>query len=250
MGQSGFEWHVRAWANWAIVGSAAIWFWSWAVARGVLRMTCASVIGAWYFAEFASFFFAFLLYLTLHCHSPLAPLPPATSTHTIHAALVRSTGPSLGSIVLASLILTLLRIFMLTALLLRRLPPLLLRIPWVPLSVPIALYIVPGVEWLVRLLEMKSGTLSRYALVYGGLTGAGFWESAVRGRELVSGVEGPIVGHEDDEPEQDQGRQQGRRAKRAKRGQRGNQPTPNQKKRKFGSERMYTIYLCFLPCIY
>jgi hypothetical protein len=51
VGQSRFEWHVRAWANWAIVGAVCVWFWSWAVARGILRMTCASVIGAWYFAE-------------------------------------------------------------------------------------------------------------------------------------------------------------------------------------------------------
>ena len=45
------EWHMHAWANWAIVGTFSVWLWSWMVARGVLRMTCASVIGAWYFAE-------------------------------------------------------------------------------------------------------------------------------------------------------------------------------------------------------
>lgn len=126
---------------------------------------------------------------------------------------------------------------MLTALLLRRLPALLLRIPWVPLNVPIALYVVPGVQWLVLWLETKSGTLSRYALVYGGLTGAGFWESAVRGRELVSGVEGPMVGHEDDEDER---RERGNAGK-ARRGQRGDRPMPNLRKRNLGSERMYSF---------
>lgn len=46
-----WEWHVRAWANWAIAGTIGVWLWSWGVARGLLRVTCAGVIGAWYFAE-------------------------------------------------------------------------------------------------------------------------------------------------------------------------------------------------------
>ena len=45
------EWHVKGWANWAIAGTVLVWLWSWGVARGVLRVTCAGVIGAWYFAE-------------------------------------------------------------------------------------------------------------------------------------------------------------------------------------------------------
>jgi len=168
--------------------------------------------------------------------SPSAPVPPPMSTHTIHAALVRSTGPSLGSVVLASLILTLLRLLTLTALLLRRLPPLLLRIPWVPISVPIALYLIPGIQWLIVWLEAKSGTLSRYALVYGGLTGAGFWESAVRGKELVSGIEGPNpLGEEDEEQEEQEERGRGRR------GRRNNQTAPIVRKRKFGTERLCSI---------
>jgi Plasma-membrane choline transporter len=51
----GLEWHLHAWANWAIVGTLAIWLWSWAVARGIMRTTCSSVIGAWYFAEYVLF---------------------------------------------------------------------------------------------------------------------------------------------------------------------------------------------------
>lgn len=50
---SSLEWHLYTWADWAIVGSVAVWLWSWAVARGILRMTCSSVIGLWYFAELA-----------------------------------------------------------------------------------------------------------------------------------------------------------------------------------------------------
>ena len=48
---SGWEWHVYGWANWAITGTVVVWVWTWGVSRGVLRMTVASVIGAWYFAE-------------------------------------------------------------------------------------------------------------------------------------------------------------------------------------------------------
>ena len=57
----GLEWHLHAWANWAIVGTLAIWLWSWAVARGIMRTTCSSVVGAWYFAEYVSFFFISVL---------------------------------------------------------------------------------------------------------------------------------------------------------------------------------------------
>ena len=48
---SGLEWHLHGWANWAIVGTISFWLWTWAVARGVLRVTAAAVIAAWYFAE-------------------------------------------------------------------------------------------------------------------------------------------------------------------------------------------------------
>lgn len=45
------EWHVKGWANWAIAGTVIVWLWSWGVARGILQMSCAGVIGSWYFAE-------------------------------------------------------------------------------------------------------------------------------------------------------------------------------------------------------
>jgi hypothetical protein len=47
----GVEWHVKAWANWTIVGIVGIWLWSWGVARGILRVSAAGVVGAWYYAE-------------------------------------------------------------------------------------------------------------------------------------------------------------------------------------------------------
>lgn len=48
---AGIVWHVKAWANWTIVGTLGVWLWTWGVARGALRVSCAGVIGAWYFAE-------------------------------------------------------------------------------------------------------------------------------------------------------------------------------------------------------
>jgi hypothetical protein len=46
-----FVWHVQAWADWAIAAAIGVWLWSWGVARGVLRVSVAGVVGAWYFAE-------------------------------------------------------------------------------------------------------------------------------------------------------------------------------------------------------
>jgi len=64
------------------VGALAIWLWSCAVAKGIMSTTLL-VLDIW-----------------------LTPI----SIHTIHAALVRRTGPSFGSLVLASLILSLFRL--------------------------------------------------------------------------------------------------------------------------------------------
>ena len=49
--QSGWEWHIKGWADWAIAATVIVWLWTWGVARGLLRLTTAGVIGAWYFAE-------------------------------------------------------------------------------------------------------------------------------------------------------------------------------------------------------
>ena len=48
---SALEWHLRGWANWAIGGTLSMWLWSWAVARGLLRVATAAVVAAWYFAK-------------------------------------------------------------------------------------------------------------------------------------------------------------------------------------------------------
>ena len=104
-------------------------------------------------------------------------------THRIHAALYRALQPSLGSIALAGLLLTLTRVLLLFTLFLRR----------VPIYLPIALRIYTGpLLFAAGYLEDAAGSLSKYALVYVGLTGEGFWLSARRARALVTGAESGV----------------------------------------------------------
>jgi hypothetical protein len=104
-------------------------------------------------------------------------------THRIHAALYRALQPSLGSIALAGLLLTVTRVLLLFTLFLRR----------VPVYLPIALRIYTGpLLFAAGYLEDAAGSLSKYALVYVGLTGEGFWLSARRARALVSGAESGV----------------------------------------------------------
>ncbi|KAI5124375.1 hypothetical protein M0805_008978 [Coniferiporia weirii] len=149
-----WEWHVKNWVGWAIAGTISVWLWSWGIARGVLRTSCAAVIGAWYFSP------------------PEVPEPPPMDTYRAHAALRRSTDMSLGSIVLSALLLTGVRILSLLSGLLRKAP-------------------MPFIPWFafpLNLLENMTGTLSTLALVYVGLTGDAFFSSAKRARALTSAV--------------------------------------------------------------
>ena len=44
------------------------------------------------------------------------------------------------------------------------------RIPWMPVSAPIAMYVIPGVGWVVKLLEGWTNRLNEYDLIYSSLT--------------------------------------------------------------------------------
>ncbi|KAF5323828.1 hypothetical protein D9611_008294 [Ephemerocybe angulata] len=168
--KSGWEWHVRGWANWSITSTVLVWLWSWGVSRGVMRMTTASVIAAWYFAD------------------PSLPPPPPSSTHTIHSALFRATGPSLGSTVLAALILTVIRMLTLFTIFLQRLP--------IYLPLRVVGIVMPAIRFLVGYIEGTTTALSKYALVYTGITGDSFMGSARRARALTSAVENNIRSRE------------------------------------------------------
>lgn len=102
------------------------------------------------------------------------------NTHRLHAALYRASQSSLGSIVLAGLLLTLTRMLLLFTVFLRR----------VPVYLPITMRMYTGpLLFAAGYLEDMAGSLSKYALVYVGLTGEGFWVSARRTRALVAGAE-------------------------------------------------------------
>jgi hypothetical protein len=121
--------------------------------------------------------------------SPDQPLRLPTDTHIIHAALIRSTYPSLGSIVLGALILAAIRMLTLLTIALRVLPsyfPFAFR-PWLrPLTI--------GAAMAVGYLESVTSTFSKYALVYTGLTGDPFFPSARRARALTAAVESASAG--------------------------------------------------------
>jgi hypothetical protein len=102
------------------------------------------------------------------------------STHTIHAAVFRSTGPSLGTICLSALILTIIRLLTLFTLFLDRIPA------YIP---PRAYFLVNGVRLAVGYLDGVTMALSKYALVYAGLTGDPFMPSARRAKALTASVE-------------------------------------------------------------
>ncbi|KAI0031487.1 plasma-membrane choline transporter-domain-containing protein, partial [Vararia minispora EC-137] len=160
---SGFVYHVHAWANWAIVVTAAVWVWAWGVARGLCRVTTAGVVAAWYFAD------------------PTLSAPPPQATHTIHASLYRATHPSLGTIALSALLLACVRMLSATALLLRRAPA------YLPLSVKIyAGPVIYGMGIAAGWLENWVGRFGHYVLVYVGITGAGFWASVGRSAGLTA----------------------------------------------------------------
>lgn len=114
-------------------------------------------------------------------YSPDALPTPPRSTHTIHAALTRSTGPNLGTVAFSALLLTLVQLLTLLTVFLHRLP----------LYIPArGFFLVTGIRFAVSYLESATTALSKYALVYAGLTGDPFMPSARRARALTSGAEG------------------------------------------------------------
>uniref|UniRef100_D8PUV7 Protein PNS1 n=1 Tax=Schizophyllum commune (strain H4-8 / FGSC 9210) TaxID=578458 RepID=D8PUV7_SCHCM len=197
---SGYAWNVKGWARWALVGAIATWLWTWAVARGILRMTAAGVVGAWYFA------------------GAEAPRHRPTDTHTIHAALFRATQTSLGTVCLAGAILSSLRALALISALLSRLPP------WLTLGAmsthpvanmlkPVALMAASGIAWAVRWLETVGEGVGGDALVYAGLTGEPFWKAAGRSAALAGPV-GSTTGPSGGQPLQERGWGWARRQRR------------------------------------
>lgn len=146
-------WHIRAYAGWLIFAVLLIWLWSWFVVRGIMRTACASVIGAWYFRRSAY-------------------RDPVQATH---AALARAGGPSLGTICLASLLLSIVQGVVFVLRCLRRVTSLSFM-PNIlhPLSFPISIA------------QRAMNSISLYALIYTGLSGERFSVAVERSRSVTS----------------------------------------------------------------
>ncbi|KAG8881220.1 hypothetical protein FRB97_009789 [Tulasnella sp. 331] len=153
------EWHLRGYAGWLAVLVTAVWIWSWSVIRGALRVSVSGVVGSWYFSRLEAL--------------QSRPEPLAAT----HAAFARAHGASLGSICVATLVLTITQssIFVLRSLRRMSTPP--------QLSFLAPLHPLELVSGLIGIFE----SLSSHTLTYIGLTGEGFWPGSRRAKELLSG---------------------------------------------------------------
>ena len=101
---------------------------------------------------------------------------------------MRATQPSLGSIILAGLMLTGVRMLALLTIALRRFPA------YLPLPVrPFLQPLVFASAFAVGYLENATSSLSTYALAYLGLTGDPFFPSARRAAALTTAVNASVA---------------------------------------------------------
>ncbi|KIK63546.1 hypothetical protein GYMLUDRAFT_40589 [Collybiopsis luxurians FD-317 M1] len=246
------EYHLKWGAELAIVLAIGVWLWSWGVARGLLRVVAAGVVGGWYFGvpwagdrdeeerpqepqvqlppdadaelEPPPMFANFSAQATNYALGALPPLvlPSSLSasspqTHIIHAAFHRATNNSLGSICLSALILTSIRLLTLLVIFLTNLPDW-LAWGWSTLGRFLSIWLPPPIVFFarnasaafagpimtqlwavarraffwtimsaVRYIEGITDSMSRYALVYVGMTGRTWADSARRVGGLMRG---------------------------------------------------------------
>lgn len=203
-GSSGLVWHVEQRASLLAWATLITWLWTWAVLRGVQRVTVAGVISHWYFHRQSSGSGASAERVadveegedSLPGPTPGGWLPPhgdeaddagPDATEVVRAAFARATGPALGTICLSALLLSLARAGALAAEGARRVTR--SRLPT---------FLQP-LTHLAALLAGTSAVLrgfSDYALVYVGISGENFWVSAKRAARLASrhGVKGVMEG--------------------------------------------------------
>ena len=158
-----WEWHVRTYAHWLIFAVTLFWLWTWSIARGILRVTCAGVVGSWYFERAKS------------SASDEEIMRITTS------ALFRASGPSFGSTAAAAIFLSCARVLELgTFFVYRYTTPPAVPPQLNPLAIP------------PRMLATLLRGLSTYGLTYVGVTGEPFFPAARKAQALTS-VRRPIA---------------------------------------------------------
>ncbi|PWY98248.1 hypothetical protein BCV70DRAFT_153168, partial [Testicularia cyperi] len=242
------EWHTDTRAAWLAWATLLTWLWTWAVLRGIQRVTVAGVVSQWYFTRitddatagtaavpsgephkvvvdkrrpdeddahgYGNIYAerdAFVnddedddsIYGETHAAPGayrgtaarrsagggynVAPNP----TEVVRASFARATGPALGSICMAALILAVIRTLAVMAETARRISTAVQerRVPKVlqPLT-----HVVVVLAGLAAVLQGYSDL----ALVYVGVTGDGFWASAKKSAQLATrrGVKGILDG--------------------------------------------------------
>ncbi|KAH7103950.1 plasma-membrane choline transporter-domain-containing protein [Auriculariales sp. MPI-PUGE-AT-0066] len=158
-----WHYHLYNYSGWLIAAVTLFWLWSWAIARGILRVTAAGVVGAWYFERSVT----------------------TTSDEEIMrittAALFRASGPSFGSVAAAALFLSAARALDAVTLVIHQYTT--------PPAIPAQLN---PLTVLPRMFAVVLRSLSTYALTYIGVTGEPFFPAARRAQALTS-VRRPIA---------------------------------------------------------
>ncbi|KAH8813456.1 hypothetical protein DL96DRAFT_520478 [Flagelloscypha sp. PMI_526] len=185
-GDKTWDYHLKPYVPPLLVLTTLAWLWGVMTARGILRVSSSACVGAWVHAD------------------PAIREPPPFSTPSLlksrqntHAALFRSTQPSFGTICIAALLLSLARMATYTALILQRLPiwlrpvfgylnNIMPGLMGANVTVMFGSAILSVISWVIIMIESRTAALSRYALMYTGLTGSAFWPSVKRARELTT----------------------------------------------------------------
>ncbi|PWN39761.1 hypothetical protein IE81DRAFT_368825 [Ceraceosorus guamensis] len=195
-------WHTDASAKWMAWTTLGAWLWTWAALRGVQRVTVAGVVSHWYFHREESedereqdqqndvYSDEGSIpspapgdWLTAPGFADPAIPPPPTQVDIVRASFARATGPALGTVLIAALVLSLARLAALIAATARSASRQ-LAYPRVPaLLSPLA----HAAAMLAGLSAVLKG-VSDFALVYTGITNEPFWSSTRRAGRVARGV--------------------------------------------------------------
>ncbi|EPQ30120.1 uncharacterized protein PFL1_02237 [Pseudozyma flocculosa PF-1] len=227
------EWKTDRRAAWLAWATLATWLWTWAVLRGVQRVTVAGVVSHWYFHrnsaargqegqagtdkrqpddEHSDYVYGEDDGDSIYGPGPSAPgaYGPNTAasagrsrsagsqpsaepdpTEIVRASFARATGPALGSICLAALILSIVRTLTVIAETARRASEATAQRRTPKLLQPLT----HVVAFLAGLGTLVQG-FSNLTLVYVGITGEGFWAATKKSVQTVGrrGMRGALEG--------------------------------------------------------